>query len=52
MENIEPFSASDEDIIKESDKGILSFIDSFGENGIHKQIFLEELFKILLNKRG
>ena len=50
MENIEPFN--DKDILKESNEGVSAFIDSLGENSIYKQIFLEELFKILLNRKG
>ena len=50
MENIEPFD--DKDILKESNEGVSAFIDSLGENSIYKQIFLEELFKILLNRKG
>ncbi len=49
MENIEPLSS--EDILKESESGIKLFLDSLGEDSIYKDIFLQELCKMIFEKR-
>ena len=38
---------TEEEIIKESFSSLKEFFDQFGEDDIYKQIFLEELFKVI-----
>jgi len=49
MENIEPLSP--DDIVKESKSAINIFIDSLGEDSVYKTIFLEQLCKLIAEKR-
>jgi hypothetical protein len=49
MENIEPLSP--EDVLKESKNAINIFIDSLGEDSIYKNIFIEQLCKLIAEKR-
>jgi len=49
MGNIDPLG--DVDIIKESEEGFDIFTKSLGPDDIYKEILLEELFKLLLQKR-
>ena len=45
-----PDSLSEQEKVKLGISAIKSFFDQFGKNDIYKQIFLEELMKILLEE--